>query len=365
MIRIPPSHRNLLLALTCALAACHKVPAPAPASKPLPTFEPITVTTAKAETRKMPRYLRVTGQLIAAQDARVASDGSGKALEVPIERGSIVKKGDILVKLDDKTATLSLREAEASVALAEAQIGLSRSELKRNEPLAKSRAIAEADYLKLKTDLAAKEAQLASVVARRDLAQKSVSDAVVLAPFSGTVAERMVTVGEYIGPGMPVAQLVETSRLKLAVNIPETAIGKVSVNQKIEFTVGSYAGKVFEGRIKFMGAALRESTRDLPVEADVANEDGKLKPGLFAEARISLNEEAATTVPASCIRIDGVRRKVFVSENQQLTERLVEIGESSADWVEIRRGVVAGEVVVLNPRPEATDGVPVKGGAQP
>jgi membrane fusion protein, multidrug efflux system len=365
MIHVRPLHRNFLLALTCALTACHKAPPPAPASKPIPTAEPISITTAKAEMRKMPRYLRVTGQLIAARDARVASDGSGKALEVPVERGSLVKKGDVLVKLDDRTAALSLREAEASVALAEAQIGLSRSELKRNEPLAKSHAIAEADFLKLKTDLAAKEAQLASVMARRDLAQKSVTDAVVLAPFSGTVAERMVTVGEFIGPGMPVAQLVETSRLKLAVNIPESGVGKVSVNQKVEFTVASFPGQVFEGRLKFLGAAIREATRDLPVEADVANEDGKLKPGLFAEARIVLAEESAITVPANSIRTDGVRRKVFVSENQQLTERLVEVGESTAEWIEIRRGVTVGELVMLNPGPEATDGAPVRGSAQP
>lgn len=357
--------RHSALALICILPACHKAPPAAPSTPPPAAPDPIVITTAKAEMRKMPRYLRVTGQLIAAQDARVASDGSGKVLEVPVERGSIVKAGDVLVKLDERTAVLSLREAEASVALAEAQIGLSRSELKRNEPLAKSRAIAEADFLKLKTDLAAKEAQLASVVARRDLAQKSVKDAVVLAPFSGTVAERMVTAGEFVGAGTPVVQLVEISMLKLAVNIPETSVGKVSVDQKVEFSVGSYPGEKFEGRLKFLGATVRESSRDLPVEAEVSNADGKLKPGLFAEARIILGEESAIAVPTRAVRVDGARRKIFVSENQQLTERLVEVGESTSDWIEIRRGVAAGEAVMLDPGAEATDGAPVKNNAQP
>lgn len=347
------------------LPACHKAPTPAPKAPPAPVAAPLSIKTAKAEKKKMPRYLRVTGQLIAAQDARVASDGSGKVLSVPVERGTAVKAGDVLVKLDESTSSLSLREAEASVALAEAQIGLSRSELARNEPLAKARAIAEADFLKLKTDLAAKEAQLASAIARRDLAQKAVRDATVIAPFSGTVAMRMVTAGEFVGAGTPVVQLVEISRLKLALNIPETAVGKVKVDQKVEFNVASYPGQTFEGTLKFLGAAVRENSRDLPVEAEVANADGKLKPGLFAEARIILPEEEAIAIPARALRTEGTRRKVFVAENDQLTERLVEVGETAKDLIEIRRGVSADESVMLDPGPEATDGATIQTSAQP
>ncbi len=308
----------------------------------------------------MPRYLRVTGQLQAVWDAMVAADAAGKVQETPVERGSVVKAGDVLVRLDARTSDLSLKEAEASVALARAQAELSASELKRNEPLAQTKAIAAADFKRLKTDTAAKEAQLASAEARRDMAQKTVKDATILAPFAGTVAERMVSPGEYVQPSSAVIRLVDTSTLRLVVNVSENAVGKVQVGQMVNFNVAAYPGETFEGKVNHIGAAVRESTRDLVVEALVDNAKGRLKPGLFAEARLVLAQEPAVTVPSEALRVDGPRRKLFVVEKEELHERLVEIGEAHAGRVEIRRGVNAEEVVMLKPEASAVDGAHVK-----
>ncbi|GEP41533.1 efflux RND transporter periplasmic adaptor subunit [Brevifollis gellanilyticus] len=347
----------LLLGLT--LTACHKPPPAENITPPAPA-KPIDVTSAKVESRDMPRYLRVTGQLQAAWDAMVASDAAGKVESTPVERGAVVKAGDVLVKLDERVSQINLREAESSVALAKAQADLSGSEYERNQPLAAAKAIAQADLNRLRTDTAAKDAQLAAAEARRDMAQKSLKDAVILSPFAGTVAERLVSPGEYVQPGKAVARVVDTHTLRLLLNVPEAAVGRVKAGQTVEFTVSAYPKVTFQGKINFIGAAVREASRDLLVEAEVDNQDGRLKPGLFAEARLTTGEEKTLAVPAAALRIDGTKRRLYVIKNNQLEERLVDIGENEKDWVEIRQGGVSeGEAVVLKPGPDAADGVPV------
>lgn len=308
----------------------------------------------------MPRYLRVTGQLQGMQDALVAADTAGKVVEAPVERGSLVKMGDVLVKVDGRTAELSLNEAEASVALAQAKLALAKNESERNAPLVKTKAIAEADFRKLEADQAAREADLAAAVARRDLARKTLTDFVIRAPFAGLVVERYVQPGEYVMAATRIARVVEVARLRLLLNVPETAAGSIREGQSVEFSTAAYSGETFTGVIKFIGGAVREAARDLIVEAEVQNVDGRLKPGFFAEARVRLNETNVVTIPAESLRVEGSRRSIFLVENGVLSERLVEVGEALDGWVEVRRGLKAGEAVVLAPGREMADGVPAK-----
>lgn len=321
---------------------------------------PLGVRLTNATERPIPRYLRVTGQLQGMQDALVAADTAGKVIEAPIERGSLVSGGGVLVKVDARTAALSLDEAAAAVSLAQARLALANNETDRNAPLVKTRAIAEADFRKLEADQAVREADLASALARRELARKSLADCVIRAPFAGLVVERLVQPGEYVRVDTPIARVVEVSRLRLVLNIPETAVGSIREGQAVEFSTAAFPGATFTGTIRFIGGAIRESARDLIVEAEVANADGRLKPGLFAEARVRLSDARAVTIPSESLRIDGSRRSVFLLENGTLVERLVEIGESLDGWVEIRRGVQAGEAVVFAPERAVADGLPAK-----
>lgn len=322
------------------------------------------VSTQPAVEQPMPRYLRVTGQLQGAKQAQVAADAVGKVVEAPIERGTLVKTGDVLIRLDDRNAKLLLQEAEAALAETKLKVEWQKSELARNEPLARTKAISDSDFQKRKVDVASAEASLAAAVARRDQAQKSLSDTVIRAPFGGTVAERLTELGEYVGNNSQVASLVETTRLRLQLNIPETSVGRVSEGQRVEFNVPAYPGREFIGTVKFVGASVRESARDLIIEADVSNQDGALKPGMFAEGRMILPEEPGVAVPLNALRTDGQSRRVFVVSEDRIIERLVEVGETKGDLVEIRNGVAKGEKVVVQPGPEAADGVRVKLTAQ-
>ncbi|MDB6116851.1 MAG: efflux transporter periplasmic adaptor subunit [Verrucomicrobiaceae bacterium] len=321
--------------------------------------EAVKVTTKPAEEQTVPRYLRVTGQLKGSREAHVAADASGKVVEALVERGSVVKAGDVLLKLDNSSALLSLREAEASVASAQLKLDLASDELKRNEPLASSKAISGVDYSRFKNDKAGAEASLAASAARRDIAKKAVDDATIRAPFAGTVAERLTDLGEYVRQDSQVVHLVALEKLHLWLNVPETSAGAVKEGQQVTFNVPAFPRDVFTGAVKFIGASVRESARDLIVEAEVANADGKLKPGMFAEARITLGGALAITVPAEALKVEGSNRKVMVVHDGHIEERLVETGETTEHGVEIRRGVNKGEAVVITPAAEAVDGVKV------
>ena len=362
------SSPGLVLLMALALPACGRhtaAPGTAETQHAVKEAPPVPVTVAVAEERPMPRYLQVTGELRSGLDAAVAANASGKVIESSIERGAVVKAGDVLVKLDDRTATLSLREAEAHVAQAQSKLDLTVAEWKRNEPLVKTKAIATADFEKLTADNESAKADLEAALARRDTAKKNVEDMVIRAPFAGSVMERMVSPGEYVQSSTQVLRLVANDQLRVLLNVPESARGQIVLGQEVSFSVPAFEGKVFTGLVKHIGAALRESTRDLLVEAVVPNPDGTLRQGMFAEGRVLLGEKPGVAVPASAVRKSVGHHRVFVVEKEQITERLVDLGEESAGWREVRNGIARGESVVTDPAAEAVDGARIKVAMKP
>ncbi|MES2708060.1 MAG: efflux RND transporter periplasmic adaptor subunit [Verrucomicrobiota bacterium] len=347
----------LALLAAGAFPGCRKPAASAEAqAKSAAEAAPVPVKVAAAAEKPMPRFLQLTGELTSAQDSAVAADTTGKVSGTPVERGSEVKAGEVLIRLDDRTTSLNLAEAEANLLLAKSKLALAAGDLKRNEPLAKSKAIPEMEYARLKADHDGQAATVAAAEARRDTARKSQEDTAVLAPFAGTVAERLVAVGEYVKPDTQVVRLVDLTNLRLVVNVAEPDIGKVKVGQPVDFTVFAYAGSIFKGTVKFIGAAVRQGSRDLLVEVEAPNADGRLRPGLFAEARLILPDQPGVTVPESAVREDGVQHRLWVVADGRLNERLVETGGKRDGLLEIRRGVTAGEQVVLSPGVNVADG---------
>ena len=355
---------TVVLTLTLAsltLAACHKkadlaAQAEAGESKAAPLV--IKGPVAQAVERPVPRFLRVTGQLAGQSDAVIAADSMGRVVSAPVERGSMVKAGDVLAKLDDRQPKLSLAEAVASVNLAKSRLALAVNEQVRNQPLAEKKAVADADYQKLLTEVAAREAELAAAEARRQLAEKVLDDCVIRAIFGGVVAERMVEPGEYVRADSPIARVVALSTLRLVLNVPETEVGALAIGQSVEFTTAAYPERVFTAKLKFFGATLREASRDLVIEAVVENAEGILRPGFFCDARIRLREEKAIVVPADAVRVAGNLREVFViGKDNVISQRLVDVGDTRDGFTEIRRGVTVGESVLEKPGAEAADGL--------
>jgi RND family efflux transporter MFP subunit len=171
------------------------------------------------------------------------------------------------------------------------------------------------------------------------------------------VSERTIDVGEYVQPQTQVAHLLAIDPLRLRISVPERNVAAVAQGMAIELQVATFPDQWFGGSIRYVGAALREQTRDLLVEATVPNPEQKLRPGMFAVVRLVLPKAATTVVPEESIRMDGDLARVFVVDSGgRLQERIVETGTREAHWVEIRKGVASGEKIVSPFSVEAKDG---------
>lgn len=373
---------GLVLALALLVSGCGNSEAKNPIVTEAP--KPAAVTTVAAEARALPGDLDVTGTLQADAQTEVASEGSGRVLAVNVERGTVVKAGAVLARIDAEDARSALREMEAMAAQTQARLGLSateafdptrtaearkarasmeRAELEyqRYSKLVEMGAVSRSDY-----DLRRMEATTArelyesslnesrqlyqSLLAQRarvDIARRALADTNVRAPYDGLVAEKHATVGQYLQKGARVATLVRVDPLRVELIVPEAAVAVVRRGQKVSFGVQAYQDKRFDGVIAYVGPSLKADSRALVVEALVPNPDGRLQPGLFATARIELPAgKPSVLVPAAAVRTEAGVSKLWVVKQDRAEMRLVQLGREVGDRVEALRGVTAGEQVV-------------------
>jgi membrane fusion protein (multidrug efflux system) len=173
--------------------------------------------------------------------------------------------------------------------------------------------------------------------------------------------ERLVTAGEYVRADTRVVSLVDIDKLRLELTVPESAVGSVSEGQTVTFRVASFGDREFPAKVQYVGPAVRRASRDLVVEAILDNADHKLRPGLFAAARVELGSASTPVVPLTALRDEGAARRVFVvNRENHLEERIVEAGDAMGDVIAIVRGVTSGENVVKVAASDVRDGLRVE-----
>jgi membrane fusion protein (multidrug efflux system) len=196
--------------------------------------------------------------------------------------------------------------------------------------------------------------------ARVALARKALADTVVRAPFSGLVAERLVSVGDYVTGGTKVAVVVRVDRLRVQLTIPEQFVAAVSAGQPVSFEVDAYPGRRFVGHVRYVSPALESNQRALTVEAVVPNPSRELKPGLFATARVELPQRTpGLLVPSTAVRTSAGTSRVFVVSGNRAEERIVTVGQPVESSVEITSGLAKGERVATKNIAQLVDGAPV------
>jgi membrane fusion protein, multidrug efflux system len=350
-----------LAVATLSLSGCAVKPSNAE-GRPQQAEPAVAVKTTKVTTRTLPRTLTLTGTLAASRESAVAADVTGKVAEIFVERGSRVRAGAPLARLDRRQAALMEQEARSHAAAARSQAGLAATECARADRLFAEAAINQAEYDRAKAQCEASAQSAAAAAARAELAGKTLGDLVVKAPFAGLIADRFVNPGEYVRPESRVATVVQLGELRLELGVPEQALAAFTAGTVVRFKVPAYPQETFEGRVRFVGATVRRATRDLLVEAVVANKDERLRPGMFAVAELELGKSELPVVPQAALRSDdraGLDR-LFVVEEGRLVERLVHKGPIAGDVVAISAGVRAGEQVVVSPAPALRDGLRVQ-----
>jgi RND family efflux transporter MFP subunit len=219
-------------------------------------------------------------------------------------------------------------------------------------------AQAQVDTARAAADTA--KAGVATAETQVHQAAKGVADTVVLSPISGSISERNADVGEYISPSVPnskIATIMRTSTLRVKIDIPEQTIGKVGVGQGVSLQTSAYPDRNFAGSIVRVSPGLNTQSRALSVEAEVQNVDGLLKPGQFATVRITQSQpENAVMIPVSAVKAVADTNVVFIVKEGQVREQIVQLGLLENNMIQVKTGVVEGEVVATSNVDQLTDG---------
>ena len=357
----------------------------------------IAVNAVAAVEQPVARFVRATGSLLAEEQADVAAEVAGRVIAAPVERGTSVAAGDVLIRLSSEETEAQAREAEANAAQIEARLGLNagstfdsesvpevqtakasfalaQSEFTRIQSLLEQRVVSQSEFDQRRTQVEAARRQyeaakngaaqqyqaLQAARARVTLAHKAVADTTVRAPFAGLVAERMVSVGDYVTKGFKIAVVVRVNPLRVQLTVPEQFMSSIAVKSAVAFEVDAYPGRQFEGTVRYVSPALEANQRALTVEAVVANPKAELKPGLFATARIEQPAKTpAILVPAAAVHTAGGSSRVFVVNGDHVEERLVTTGVTVGAQVEIASGLKAGEKVATANVAQLADGTKV------
>jgi len=323
---------------------------------------PVAVSLVAARELKTPRVVTLSGTLVGAEEADVAAGAAGKVLATFVERGSVVRKGAVLVKLDARSVGAQAAQAAADAEGSRVQAAQAKLDCDRTEKMLEKGAISKSDYDKQHTACESSKFTVQSAEARKSLTAEALRDMEIRAPFSGMVVERSVSPGEYVLPATKVVTLVDVDSLRVEITVPEADVALVKQGMKVDFRAASGGGdgRVFHGKIRYVGPSVRRQSRDAIVEAVFANETHELRPGMFVTARVALGEQVLPSVPSKAVRADGALRHVFVAAGGRLEDRLVQAGEPLEGQVPIVSGIKAGEQVVAELTPDVRDGAKVK-----
>jgi membrane fusion protein (multidrug efflux system) len=338
-----------------------------------PESAPIVATPVAATEQPIARFIRATGSLMAEDQADVAAEVAGRVIATPVEREAEANAAQIEARLGLKSGTFDVN-AVPEVQNAKASFELAQNEFNRIRALLDDRVVSQSEFDQRRTQMEAARQQyeaakngaaqqyqaLQGAKARVAIARKAVADTVVRAPFTGLVAERLVSVGDYVTKGLKIAVVVRMNPLRVQLTVPEQFVSAVAAGAPVVFEVDAYPGRQFAGKVRFVSPALEAAQRALTVEAVVPNPGLELKPGLFATARIEQPVRTpAVLVPAAAVHTIGGTSRVFVVLGDRAEERLVTVGQTVETQVEISNGLKVGERVATTNVAELSDGAKV------
>ncbi len=315
------------------------------ATATVPEETAVPIKAADVVEMKVPRTLRLTGNLRGAKETDLAANVSGLLIATLVERGQTVKEGEVIARVDVKGATLALAEAKVQVENTLVQQSISSADCARYEQLKARGAVTALEYDQVMAKCKVAPMSVEAAAARQRIAAKNVGDGVIRAPFSGVVTERFVDVGEYVQPSSRVVSLAQVKDLKLEFSLPEQNFPQVGIGAQVAFKVAAYPNVAFAATVSHISGAVR-NTRDVVVEALVANGEQKLLPGMFAEVEVTIGEEQLPGVPSAAVFEKNGKQNILVVVGDTLEQRVIQPGVPVASGIPVRKGVKAGERVV-------------------
>ena len=305
---------------------------------------PETVTAAPVRAETWGRNITATGSFVAVQGVTVSAEIGGKVMKIMFEAGANAKAGDLLVQLDTAAEEAQFRAAEASAQLA--KINLSRArELMEKNTISRS-------------ELDLSEAQFKQATAQAQSLRAVIEKKTIRAPFAGRVGIRLINLGQILKEGDAIASLQTLDPIYVNFSVPQQRLSNLVSGAPVQVMTDAAPGQTFAGKINVVSPEIDPATRNVRVQATVANDGEKLRPGMFANVEVELPaEDKVLVIPATSVLYAPYGDSVFVIDEKKgqdgkmqkvLRQQFIRLGVTRGDFVTVVSGLKPGEEVITS-----------------
>ncbi|MBJ6980513.1 MULTISPECIES: efflux RND transporter periplasmic adaptor subunit [unclassified Luteimonas] len=309
--------------------------------------EAVPVEAVAAAPRAIAASYSGSATLEARAEAQVVSKTSGVALQVLVEEGDAVRAGQVLVRIDADRARLNLAQVDAQMRKLEANF-------RRASQLVDQQMVSVGDHDQLRYDLE-------NARAAWRLAQLELSYTNVVAPISGVIASRSIKTGNFVQINTPILRIVDNSRLEATLNVPERDLTTLRAGLPVRMQVDALPGRTFEGVVARIAPVIEAGSGTFRVVCAFDPDDSALQPGMFARMGIDYDNRAnALAIPRTALLEDEGDPAVFVVRDGKAVRTTIETGYVEGAFVEVRKGLDAGDRVVTAGKVTLRDGSAVQ-----
>jgi RND family efflux transporter MFP subunit len=344
-IRNTKGRTPIILALVVIVALIVVMMLLKPPPKPIiPSKEkPLLVSVIEAQLTDVPDTIYLPSLIQANVDAMLSAEKPGRIVKLHVDRGDRVKKGQVLLQLDDRIAQADLKSAE--IAKKEAANNYARF-----QQLQESGAVAPSQYEEIERQSITADALYQSALVNIDQCQ-------ITSPIDGVINDRLVEEGEYVQPGSPAFQVVDLATVKVNIQIPEKDIYAINPGEPMRFTIQPLPKHTFTGTVTFVAAQAGSQNNAFRAQLTADNPDGRLRPGMIAQVEFNRGSRSnMLSLPIAAVLPSNGDHIVYLIENDQAIRRKVQIEKMSRDFVLISDGLNAGDLVITEGNRTLSDG---------
>lgn len=315
--------------------------------EPAAERDPIPVEVETVRAASLTETVRGIGTLRAFETVEIRNETAGRIRAIHFQEGGEVEEGQMLFELDDEKLRRQLAAREAARRAAEVRVTNAQRTFERQQQLRERGVVAAEQLDQAQESLDSALAEQERLEAELELTREQLQDTRITAPFTGQISERRVDRGAYVAVGDNLATVYQTDPVEINFALPEQFIGRVQIGQRVDVTVAAYPGQSFDGNVHFISPAVDQATRTFTVRARIPNPDGRLKPGAFATASVTVDiRENRPVVSAESLVATRSGYTVYVVENERAHARNVRTGLRQQGRVEILDGLELGDQVV-------------------
>jgi RND family efflux transporter MFP subunit len=320
-----------------------------------------SVSEAVAESVNLKEEIRASGDLNARLHTTIAAEVDGRITGIQVDEGGSVKAGAVVIEIDPERRRLELAAGRAQLAQAEANHANARRQTERIRKLRTQNVASDQQLEDAETSLTLARSRVEAERAALGVTQRALNDASVTAPFAGMIARRSVQLGEFVQTGKPLVELVALDPLEVVFSLTELDTERVRAGQDIQVSVGAFPDRVFHGVVTFISPTVDPATRTLRIKAEIQNDEGHLRPGLFARVSLGVSPRSGVVmVPEEALIQRSEGAVLFkIGPDDRVKRVAVTTGAHDGGLVEVRGDVRPGDRVVRRGHGGLADGAQV------